>query len=169
MPQKIAQSTPCYSIVEQTMPPKVTIAYGRNFHFYREAHEHNYVYLELEDAPYEVGYLRLMLAIPVDIWETIRSLSATQLDLVNSSDADLIRAVTSRVDERITEYEGVRSSSREKAETLRLKESLIFGVADDPREEQVARGLQSYKVERERQRAIVARMAQHKIIEIEAD
>lgn len=150
------------------MPPKVTIAYGKNFHFYREAQEHNYVYLELEDAPYEVGYLRIMIAVPVDIWETIRSLGATQLDLVNATDADLIHQVSSRVDERISEYGKARSSGRGKAEELRLKDSLIFGVADDPREDQVARGVQSYKVERERQRTIVARMAQHKIIEIDA-
>lgn len=151
------------------MPPKVTIAYGKNFHFYREAHEDNYIYLELEDAPYEVGYLRVMVAVPVDIWETIRRLGATQLDLVNLTDADLINQVMSRVDERIAEYERTRSSSREKAEELRLKGSLIFGAADDPREDQVARGVQSYKVERERQRAIVARMAQHKIIEINTE
>lgn len=150
------------------MPPKVTIAYGKNFHFYREAQEHNYVYLELEDAPYEVGYLRVMIAVPVDIWETIRGLEATQLDLVNAADADLIHQVTSRVDERIAEYEKACSSNQEKADELRLRDSLIFGVADDPREDQVARGIQSYKVERERQRAIVARMAQHKIIEIDA-
>ncbi|MDQ3746870.1 MAG: hypothetical protein M3444_21075 [Acidobacteriota bacterium] len=50
-----------------------------------------------------------------------------------------------------------------------MKDSLIFGVADDPREDQVARGVQFYKVERERQRAIVARISQHKIIEIDAE
>jgi hypothetical protein len=151
------------------MPPKVTIAYGKIFHFYREPREHNYVYLELEDTPYEVGYLRVMVAIPVDIWETIRGLESTQFDLVNVEDADLISQVMSRVDERMANYERARSASREKVEELRLKDSLIFGVADDPREDQVARGIQSYKVERERQRAIVARMAQHKIIEIDAE
>ncbi len=49
------------------MPPKLTIAYGKKFHFYREAQEHNYVYLELEEAPYGAGYLRVMVAIRVDI------------------------------------------------------------------------------------------------------
>lgn len=151
------------------MPPKVTIAYGRNFHFYREAHEHNYVYLELEDAPYQAGYLRIMVAVPVDIWETIRSLGGTELDLVDASDADLINQVTSLVDERIARYARARSSSSEKAEEIRLKDSLVFGVADDPHEAQVARGIQHYKVERERQRAIIARMAGHKIIEIDAE
>lgn len=151
------------------MPPKISIAYGKNFHFYREAHEHNYVYLELEDVPYEVGYLRVMLAIPVDIWETIRGLGAPSLDLVNTSDADLVEKVTSRVDERAAEYEGARASNREVAEMIRLRDSLVFGAADEPREDQVARGIHSYKVERDRQRAIVARMTQHKIIEIDAE
>jgi hypothetical protein len=151
------------------MPPKVTIAYGRNFHFYREAQEHNYVYLELEDTPYEVGYLRVMVAISLDIWETIRSLGATELDLVSASDAELISKVTHLVDERISKYAGVRPSGHENAEVIRLKDSFIFGVADDPREDQIARGMQYYKVERERQRGIVTRMAQHKIIEIDAE
>lgn len=151
------------------MPPRISIAYGKNFHFYREAHEHNYVYLELEDVPYEVDYLRVMLAIPVDIWETIRGLGAPTLDLVNASDADLIEKVTSRVEERAAEYERARSSDRAAAEIIRLRDALIFGAADEPHEDQVARGIHSYKVERERQHAIVARMTQHKIIEIDAE
>jgi hypothetical protein len=151
------------------MPPKVTIAYGKNFHFYREAHERNYVYLELEDAPYEAGYLRVMVAVPVDVWETIRGLRGAQLDLINDSDADLIRKVTDKVDERVAEYKGARSSAREKAELIRLKDASVFGAADEPYEEQVARGIWYYKMERERQRAVVARMAQHKIIEIDAE
>jgi hypothetical protein len=64
-----------------TMPPKDPIVYGKNFHFYREAREQNYVYLELEDAPYEACYLRVMVVVPVDVWETIRNLGATGLDL----------------------------------------------------------------------------------------
>jgi len=151
------------------MPPKVTIAYGKNFHFYRETQEQNYVYLELEDAPYEAGYLRVMIAIPVDIWETIRNLGATRLELINISDADLIAKVTSLVDERIAEYESVRSSNREGAVGIRLKDSLVFGTADDDREDQIARGLQYYKIERERQRAVITRIAQHKVIEIEVE
>jgi hypothetical protein len=146
------------------MPPKSVLPKAKNFHFYREAQEHNYVYLELEDATYEVDYLRVMIAVPADIWETIRSLGATQLDLVSATDADLIHQVSSRVDERIAEYGKARSSGREKAEEICLKDSLIFGVADGPREDQVARGIGFYKVERERQRTIVAGMAQHKII-----
>jgi hypothetical protein len=45
----------------------------------------------------------------------------------------------------------------------------VFDAADDPQEDQMARGIQAYKVARERQRAIVTRMAQRKITEIDAE
>jgi hypothetical protein len=151
------------------MTVKTTLAYGRNFHFYLQAHENNYVYLELEDVPYEVGYRRVMLALPVDVWETLRGLAATQLDLVNASDAELIELVTLKVDERVSEYQRSLSSGAEKADMVRFKNSIMFGTADEPPEEQVERGIQYYKLERERQRAIVARMAQHKVVEITAE
>jgi hypothetical protein len=151
------------------MTVRTTLAYGRNFHFYLQAHENNYVYLELEDIPYEVGYRRVMIALPVDVWETLRGLAATQLDLINASDADLIELVTLKVGERVREYEICHASGPEKADTVRFKNAIVFGLADAPREEQVERGLQYYKLERERQRSIVARMAQHKVIEIVAE
>jgi hypothetical protein len=151
------------------MPPKVTIAYGKSFHFFREAHESNYVYLELEDTPYEVGYRRVMIAIPVDVWETIRGLAPLSFDLVNASDADLIEMVERRVSERAKRYEKARLSSPEEADLIRFDNSTAFGPADDPNEEQIARGIYHYKTERERQRTIVIRMSQHKIIEINAE
>jgi hypothetical protein len=113
-----------------------------------------------------VGYRRVMVALPVDVWETLRGLAATQFDLVNASDAELVELVTLKVEERVSEYQEVRSSDAEKAETIRFKNSIMFGLADEPPEEQIERGIQYYQLERERQRAIVARMAQHKVIEI---
>jgi hypothetical protein len=148
------------------MPLKVTIAYGRNFHFFRESHENNFVYLEMEDVPFEVGYRRVMIAIPIDVWETLRGLAAVDLTLVNLPDAELITLVGNRVNERIAAYENIRASSPEKADAVRFNDSTMFGLADEAHEEQVARGIQYYKLERERQRSIVSRMAQHKIIEI---
>lgn len=148
------------------MPLKVTIAYGKNFHFFREAHDSNYVYLELEDVPFEAGYRRVMVAIPVDVWGTLRGLAAVDLDLINASDAELIELVETKVGERIAEYERVRAVSPEKAELVRFNDSLKFGAADEERDAQLARGISYYKSERERQRAITGRMAQHKIIEI---
>jgi hypothetical protein len=148
------------------MTVKTTLAYGKNFHFYQEALNNNFVYLELEDVPYDIGYRRIMVAIPIDIWVTIRSLGEAQLDLINLSDSELMELTTKQVGVRIAEYEKLRSSNPEKAELLRFKNSLIFGSADEEREVQIKRGLEYFMTERERQRQIVTRMAQHKIIDI---
>jgi hypothetical protein len=148
------------------MAVKATLAYGKNFHFYQEALDNNFVYLELEDAPYDIGYRRIMIAIPIDVWETIRGLGAAHLDLVNTSDEDLIALVNHQVDERIAQYEQSRGSNSEKDALLRFSNSAIFGAADEAREQQIMKGIDYYKTERERQRQIVSRMAQHKIIEV---
>jgi hypothetical protein len=88
---------------------------------------------------------------------------------VHSTDAELIEFVARRVDERIAHYADIRYSDPERADTVRFTDSIIFGAADETREHQIARGLEYYKTERERQRGIVARIAQHKIIDIGSD
>src|SRR3712207_4620732 len=98
------------------MTIKTTLAYGRNFHFYQEGLSNNYVYLELEDAPYDAGYRRIMVAIPIDIWEAIRPLGSARLELAASSDEELLEIVKTKVEERITMYHRIRSSSIEQAE-----------------------------------------------------
>jgi DNA-binding Lrp family transcriptional regulator len=148
---------------------KTTLAYGRNFHFFQERLENNFVYLELEDAPYDVGYRRIMVAIPVDVWEVIRNLGELRLDLVDADDEELMGLVESKVDKRMVEYARVRSSDTEKAELLRFNDSMAFGAADEEREKQVTRGLEYFRTERERQRGIAARMAQHKVIDIDPE
>lgn len=149
------------------MTVKATLAYGKSFHFYHEALDNNHVYLELEDVPYEVGYRRLMVAIPIDVWEVIRGLGAAKLDLLNASDENIAGMVAAAVDERVAAYERALTSDREEAERLRFNDSLLFGAADSPREKQAMRGVEYYKTERERQREVAARMAQHKILDID--
>ena len=151
------------------MTVKATLAYGKSFHFYHEALDNNHVYLELEDVPYEVGYRRLMVAIPIDVWEVIRGLGAAKLELVNASEVEITNLVGEAVDKRIAEFERLRSSSREEAESLRFNNSLVFGAADTPREQQVRRGVEYYRTERERQREVARRMGQHKILDISSD
>lgn len=148
------------------MTVKATLAYGKNFHFYHEALDDNHVYLELEDAPFDAGYKRVMIAIPIDIWETIRDLGAANLNLVSASDEELARTVEEQVGKRIEEYANLRTSSEDEADMLRFNNSVVFGAADDARDQQVRRGIAYYKTERERQREVANRMAQHKIISI---
>ena len=151
------------------MTMKTTLAYGKNFHFYQEALNSNYVYLELEDVPYDAGYRRIMIAIPIDVWQVVRTLGEASLELVNSSDEELLEIVKARVDERVAEYLRVRASSAEKAELVRFNNSIIFGSADEEREQQIVRGMEYYRTERERQRGIALRISQHKIIDIDVE
>jgi hypothetical protein len=151
------------------MAIKTSLAYGKNFHFYQEAYNNNYVYLELEDAPYDAGYRRVMIAIPIDVWETIRGLGGANLDLVNATDEELIRLIEKSVAERIAQYEAARVSDPEAAERQRFHDSLIFGAADEPRDRQLTRGIEYFKTERERQREVMVRISQHKIIDIDSN
>lgn len=148
------------------MTVKATLAYGKNFHFYHEALDNNHVYLELEDVAYDAGYRRVMVAIPIDVWEVIRGLGQAKNDLVNASDEDLLRLVEESVDERISEYERTVVASPGEAGRLRYTDSIAFGATDAPREQQIARGLEYYRVERDRQREVRFRISQHKIVDI---
>jgi hypothetical protein len=149
------------------MTIKTSLAYGKNFHFYQEAHNDDYVYLELEDAPYDAGYRRVMIAIPIDIWETIRGLGGANLTLVSATDEELAKLVERSVTARIAQYEAAQISAPEETNRLRFHDSMIFGAADEPRDRQLARGMEYYRTEREHQREVITRIAQHKIIDID--
>lgn len=151
------------------MTVKATLAYGKNFHFYHEALDNNHVYLELEDVSYDVGYRRVMVAIPIDVWEIIRVQGAAKLDLVDASDEELITLTEEAVEARIKGYERLMGSDQEKASWLRFSDSVKFGPADAPREQQFLRGIEYYRTERERQREITARIAQHKVVDINSE
>ena len=67
----------------------------------------------------------------------------------------------------MAQYKRVLSATPEEAETLRFNDAELFGVADENREQQIEKGVEYYKMERERQRGVFARIAQHKIIDID--
>lgn len=125
------------------MSTKSTIAHGRDFHFYHEALDEDNVYLEIENVEFEASYRRVMVRIPVDIWEVIRRTGAACLDLVNSSDEELRQMVERQVDKRLAEYERARGDSRREA-LISLCGTLVFGSAHEPREEQIRHGLDYY-------------------------
>jgi hypothetical protein len=107
-----------------------------------------------------------MVAIPIDVWEVIRGQGAVRLDLVEASDEELIRLVEENVDARIAGYRKVLELDADKAGWLRFSESAKFGPADAAREQQLLRGIDYYRIERERQREVAARIGQHKIVNI---
>jgi hypothetical protein len=135
------------------MSTKSTIAYGPTFHFYREGLDDSYVYLELEQVEFEASYNRVMMPIPVHIWEVVRQYPGIDLAWAEKSDQDILDYVTEYVDDRIRQYE--ETGENEKG-LFSLIGSLGFGKADAPRAEQIEQGVAYYQKLREHQQQVKA-------------
>lgn len=116
------------------MSTKSTLAYGDSFHFYEEVLDEHYVYLELQGVNYEAGYNRVMVPIPIHIWEVIRKHGAPDLSLVDKTDEE------QQNPSALNNYFG----------------SLAYGAASDPRSEQIQRGIEYYQARRRDQQEIKA-------------
>jgi hypothetical protein len=141
------------------MSTKCTIAHGENFHLYREVFDEDHVYLELDTTRFEVGYGRVMLPIPVHIWETIRPLGGARLDLVDEDDDGLLEIVERDVSQRVAEYQRAVSETPECAGFIALFGCLPYGTAYSPRADQIRRGMDYFRRERQRQREVKVRIA----------
>jgi len=137
------------------MSTKSTIAYDKKFHLYKEMGDPNHIYLELDTNNYEAGYGRVMIPIPVHIWEVIREFPGVRLELADLSDAQLLEKVEKEVDERIQtwkEYEKLGKNGI----WCRLAGSLTFGDVADPKAKQIRTGLGYYRAQRKWQREVKA-------------
>lgn len=133
------------------MSTKSTLAHGRNFHLYHEALDEDYVYLELEGTKFEASYNRVMVPIPVHVWEVVRRYPGIDLEHAEKTDTEIREYVEQEVDKRLKLYE--EAGERSKA-LVSLSGSLAFGTADRPRAEQVAAGVEYFTRVREHQRQI---------------
>ena len=133
------------------MSTKATIAHGPSFHLYHDLLDEDHVYLEVEGTPFEASYGRVMVPIPVHIWEVIRRHPGVDLQLANKTDDELRQHVEQIVDERSKRYQ----EADEQAKSLAaLAGSLTLGRADQPRAVQLAVGLEHCTRLREHQRQI---------------
>lgn len=135
------------------MSTKSTIAYGPTFHLYHEVLDDSYVYLELEQVEFEASYNRVMVPIPVHIWEVIRQYPGIDLAWSEKSDQDILDYVTESVDDRIRRYEEAEES---KKGLVSLFGGLVFGTADASRTEQIEQGVAYYQKLREHQQQVKA-------------
>jgi hypothetical protein len=136
------------------MSTKCTIAHGENFHFYHEALDDDHVYLELETTHFEAGYGRVMLPIPIHIWEAIRHLGGAEMDLADKQDDELLALVEREVDQRIAEYQQAMREAPNCSGFVLISASLAYGMADLPRVEQLHKGMEYFRHKRQRQREV---------------
>ncbi len=130
------------------MSTKSTIAHGPNFHLYNEALDESNVYLEVEETQFEAGYNRVMVPIPVHIWEVIRQYAGIDLSYADKTDEELRQYVEEEVDKRIKNY----GEAGEKVRGLiSLSGAIAFGAADEPKAQQVAQGIAYFTQVREHQ------------------
>lgn len=141
------------------MSTKSTIAHGENFHFYREALDDDHVYLELETTHFEAGYRRVMVPIPIHIWESIRHLGGAQMDLADKQDEELLAMVEREVDQRIAEYQQAMRETPNCAGFIRISGCLAYGMTDSPRADQIHSGMDYFQHKRQRQREVKSLVA----------
>ena len=134
------------------MSTKITVAYGNNFHFYRECLDEDFIYLELEGVEFEAGYNRVMMPIPVHIWEVIRKYEGVNLSWASQTDEEILQYVEKEVDERIERYQ--QTEEEKGKQLMALLGSIPFGTADIPRCEQIEQGVSYFKKLREHQQQI---------------
>jgi len=133
------------------MSTKSTVAHGPNFHLYQEAFDDDHIYLELEGVQFEAAYNRVMVPIPVHIWEVIRTYPGVDLSFAEKTDDEVYQYVQQEVDERIAKYEQANHQTKQ---LLSLFGSLVYGAADTPRTEQIDRGVTYFTGLRNHQRQV---------------
>lgn len=133
------------------MSTKETVAYGTNFHFYKEVLDESFIYFELEGVQFEASYNRVMIPIPVQIWEVIRKYQGTDLSWADKSDEEILQYVEQKVDERIKQYQEAEVKSKG---LIAFFGSLTFGTADLPRSEQIEKGVAYFQRKREHQQQV---------------
>lgn len=137
------------------MSTKSSLASGDDFHFYHEAFVDNDVYLELRGdvVEFEAGPRSVTVRIPIHVWEHIRHYGGFTPEYAEMDDAALLDHVTQEVDERIQEWEAAGKSG-----LSAIFGAAVYGTADEPRDEQIAHGMEYLSRTRAEEREIMGRL-----------
>ena len=128
------------------MSTKSTIAHSQgpdfDFHFYHEVFDDDGVYLELRgpNLEYAAHPDRVQVRIPVEIWEVIRHHAPPDLRFADWTDSQVDAYVEDEVETRIREYRQHTQKAGPQPGLLRVVGSLVYGIADDPRDQQIEAG-----------------------------
>lgn len=139
------------------MSTKCSVAYGDNFHLYNECFDDSNIYLELDSTDYEVSYGRVIVKIPNHIWEVIRRRGEPRNDWRDKTDQEIEEQVVKEVDTRTKECpESIERIGR--ASIYAICGSIGSISWEDPREEQIQRGIELFKSQRKFQQEMWAKI-----------
>jgi len=121
----------------------------RPLQLYHDCFEQDNVYLELEKTHFECYPDKVTVAIPVVVWEVIRQSAGADFSWAAKSDDEIQSFVEQEVHGRLTAFQDKESGSKKF-----MFGNSVFGLASEPRENQIEKGLAYYFGERDRQRKI---------------
>lgn len=151
------------------MSTKSTLVSGKSFHLYEECFERDRnVYLELGGCSFETTPNRIVVEIPLAVWEVVRQHTSASYDLASLDDAQLLAEAEKRVDENRAEYRKALAEQRaaRKATNTKSRSNAFFlrlyRDARLPRDKHLEKTLESLRTGRSAQRQlkrVVARLS----------
>ena len=130
------------------MSTKSSFAYSDNFHLYAECFDDNNVYLEVEGVEFETSSGRVMVSIPLEIWEVIRQYSNIDLSLVNKNDDEIKADCEVFVKDRLAKIEACKAHQGGRGVGLLASMGcVVYGTADEAVETQIQSGF-DYMIKR---------------------
>jgi hypothetical protein len=138
------------------MSTKATLRCGPNHHLFQEPFDHDAVFLEIEGHDCELACTgnrsRVVVRIPLAIWEHVRGSTIAKFDLADLSDGQLAQYVRAKWEEHQRGIGDAVNKSFARA---------IGGLVwrGDTPEQEMASGMKWYEAERERQRSLRAEIS----------
>lgn len=137
------------------MSTKHTIAHGEDFHLYRDAFEDGHVFLRIDNGLFEASPDGVTVRLPLHVWEYLRTFPGAELAAAQLSDEQIEQEAIAAVEARLAR---VSASPPGQRGLIELGGAFSMGPADLPREEQIRHMAEQLKREREKQRAVLARI-----------
>ncbi len=142
------------------MRTRLTLAHGENFRIYDEIFEEGAFHLELQHCEFEATHEGITIRIPLDVLLVMQKIEFAKLYWIGKTDQEIRAWVEGAVEVRLHDF-ATHASDQNRG---LLTTSSSLGSIDDPREVQVAVGIQYYTALREEQEAILERSKQHSIV-----
>ena len=134
------------------MSTKSTILAFEGIHLYEESFDTTRVYMEIE-CEFEATNNGVTLGIPAAKWEALKKPTTFNPKWFDKTDEDIHLHVETLVLERLDRHANAKNETH--AAFLGLAGCGIFGSIDSNKEDQIARGVEHYKKQRQSEIKII--------------